>query len=125
MGKNGEKMGEIRPKTCQGGELTKNQLGGAEAEPERGWVQRVARLGRLPLECHPRQQCFEPAALLLQQGVELPVGLAAAQEVYGCHHSAPASRRSGREFLTERLRERGEPANPPSWRTLLTVPLCV
>ena len=29
-GKNGEKMGEIRPKTCEGRELTKNQL---EASP--------------------------------------------------------------------------------------------
>ena len=73
----------------------------------------LARLGRLPLECHAGQQCFERAALLLQQGVELPVGLAAAQEVHGCHHGAPAARRSGREFLAERLRERGDPANTP------------
>ena len=29
-GKNGEKMGEIRPKTCEGGELTKDQRTGAE-----------------------------------------------------------------------------------------------
>ena len=26
MGKNGEKMGEIKPKTCEGRELSKNQL---------------------------------------------------------------------------------------------------
>ena len=28
MGKNGEKMGEIRPKRCEGRELTKDQLAG-------------------------------------------------------------------------------------------------
>ena len=29
-GKNGEKMGEIRPKRCEGRELTTDQLGGAD-----------------------------------------------------------------------------------------------
>ena len=30
-GENGEKMGEIRPKKCEGRELTKDQLEGAQA----------------------------------------------------------------------------------------------
>ena len=32
-GKNGEKMGEIQPKTCEGRELTKNQLAAHAARP--------------------------------------------------------------------------------------------
>ena len=35
-GKNGEKMGEIRPKTCQGGELTENQLAALRAAGQGG-----------------------------------------------------------------------------------------
>ena len=50
MGKNGEKMGEIKPKTCEGRELSKNQLAGLRAVPA-GAFSRQCRLGARASAC--------------------------------------------------------------------------
>ena len=55
-GKNGEKMGEIQPKTCEGGELTKDQLvGGDRGGHARACDGRRRRLLLAPLDV-PRLQ---------------------------------------------------------------------
>ena len=42
---NGGKMGEIRPKRCEGRELTKDQLAAAGAGQARAWAPRAGRIG--------------------------------------------------------------------------------
>ena len=52
-GKNGGKMGEIRPKTCEGRELTKDQLAGGDGRRADGPVRRVRHPRRLRRQCAP------------------------------------------------------------------------